>query len=264
MAIPATEIVMSMRYALGDMQGVNISDYELLEPINQAVNKLYTELGQRHIREAIRTSGRIRIDTSAYTDVTNTVTTTNTYVTLEDGTYETITSILDIEDEGDEDEGFTADIEITEEGGDNVGASSITSYQYYTLPEGFVRIYQVLGAFTDKAPSKSKYQIIIPTTGIVNVKGTYRVTRNQMRMCTGWYYVQYYYVPARVKTLAGSIDVPEAMRSWIEKLSVAIFKNDPNEMQVILKQAEDSFAGREIPRFENAEHSQTLGTTAAR
>lgn len=247
MAIPAIEIVMSMRYALGDMQGVNISDYELLEPINQAVNKLYTELGQRHIREAIKTSGRIRINTSA--KGTNTATASEAGAWAEDDEgYEPIITVLDIEDEDDS----------------GTGASAVTEYQYYTLPEGFVRVYQVLGAFTDTAPSASKYQIIIPTTGIVNVKGAYRLVGREMRMCTGWYYVQYYYVPPKVKTLSSNIAVPEIMRSWIEKLSVAIFKNDPNEMQVILKQAEDSFAGREIPRFENAEHSQTLGTTAAR
>lgn len=52
MAISVVDLVMSMRYALGDMQGLNISDYELIEPINQAAHKLYSYLSERHVREA--------------------------------------------------------------------------------------------------------------------------------------------------------------------------------------------------------------------
>lgn len=53
MAIKVVDLVMSLRYALGDMQGLNISDYELIEPINQAANKLYGYLSERHIHEVI-------------------------------------------------------------------------------------------------------------------------------------------------------------------------------------------------------------------
>ena len=51
--IPVVDIVMSLRYALGDMQGLNISDYELIEPINQAAHKLYGYLSERHVREVV-------------------------------------------------------------------------------------------------------------------------------------------------------------------------------------------------------------------
>ena len=47
--IPATELVISLRYALGDMQGITISDYQLLEPINQAASRLYGALSQSYI-----------------------------------------------------------------------------------------------------------------------------------------------------------------------------------------------------------------------
>ena len=53
MAIPVVELVMSLRYALGDMQGLNISDYELIEPINQAASKLYGRLSERFVHEAV-------------------------------------------------------------------------------------------------------------------------------------------------------------------------------------------------------------------
>ena len=53
MSIPVVELVMSLRYALGDMQGINISDYELIEPINQAASKLYGRLSERFVHEAV-------------------------------------------------------------------------------------------------------------------------------------------------------------------------------------------------------------------
>ena len=53
MAIPVVELIMSLRYALGDMQGENISDYDLLEPINQAASKLYGRLSERFIHDVV-------------------------------------------------------------------------------------------------------------------------------------------------------------------------------------------------------------------
>lgn len=54
MPIPVVEIAMSLRYALGDMQGLNISDYELIEPINQAVSTLYGRLSERYVHAALK------------------------------------------------------------------------------------------------------------------------------------------------------------------------------------------------------------------
>ena len=57
MAINVVDLVMSLRYALGDMQGLNISDYELIEPINQAVAKLYGHLSERHVHDVVAEAG---------------------------------------------------------------------------------------------------------------------------------------------------------------------------------------------------------------
>lgn len=56
MAIPVVEFFISLRYALGDMQGLNVSDYQLLEPINQAVSKLYGYLSQRYVHAVLKRS----------------------------------------------------------------------------------------------------------------------------------------------------------------------------------------------------------------
>lgn len=52
--IPVVELVLSLRYALGDMQGVNISDYEMIEPINQAASLLYGNLSQRYVHAVLK------------------------------------------------------------------------------------------------------------------------------------------------------------------------------------------------------------------
>ena len=70
--ISVVSLVMSLRYALGDMQGLNISDYELIEPINQAIHKLYSYLSERHIREVVEETTPTQISS------------TNTKITLPD------------------------------------------------------------------------------------------------------------------------------------------------------------------------------------
>lgn len=52
--IPVVELAISLRYALGDMQGLNVSDYQLIEPINQAVSKLYGYLSQRYVHAVLK------------------------------------------------------------------------------------------------------------------------------------------------------------------------------------------------------------------
>ena len=54
MPIPVVDLVLSLRYALGDMQGTNISDYEMLEPINQAASLLYGQLSQRYVHAVLK------------------------------------------------------------------------------------------------------------------------------------------------------------------------------------------------------------------
>ena len=57
MAISVVELVMSLRYALGDMQGLQISDYELIEPINQAASELYKHMSERFVHEIVAEEG---------------------------------------------------------------------------------------------------------------------------------------------------------------------------------------------------------------
>ena len=48
------DLVASLRFALGDMQGLSISDYELIEAINQAASLLYGRLSEHFISSEIK------------------------------------------------------------------------------------------------------------------------------------------------------------------------------------------------------------------
>ena len=52
--IPVVDIVKSMRYELKDMQGTKISDFELIEAINQAASLLYGRLSDRYIHVGLK------------------------------------------------------------------------------------------------------------------------------------------------------------------------------------------------------------------
>ena len=52
--IPVSRIVSSMRYALRDMQGLNVSDFELIEAINQASALLYGHFSEKFIHTALK------------------------------------------------------------------------------------------------------------------------------------------------------------------------------------------------------------------
>ena len=54
--IPVLSLVASLRYGLQDMQGVRISDFELIELINQAAALLYGRLSERYVHAAMKTS----------------------------------------------------------------------------------------------------------------------------------------------------------------------------------------------------------------
>ena len=47
--LAVSDIVTSLRYALGDMQGVSISDHELIESINNAARLLFSRMALRFI-----------------------------------------------------------------------------------------------------------------------------------------------------------------------------------------------------------------------
>ena len=48
--IPVIRLVQSLRYALRDMQQAQISDFELIESINQAASLLYTQMSERFVQ----------------------------------------------------------------------------------------------------------------------------------------------------------------------------------------------------------------------
>ncbi len=197
MAIKVIDLVMSLRYALGDMQGLNVSDYELIEPINQAVSKLYGHLSERHVHEV----------------VTETKPTT------------------------------------------------ITDTQTITLPDDFIRVYQVLGSDAAK-PTDDDYKVIVPTSNRSLVFGAYRILGRVFKAKAGTYIIEYYYIPQKVNTVGETLNVAESMRSWIEQIALAYFKKDYNTVEGLATQCETVLAGREIPRFENSSPAQTLGARA--
>ena len=52
--IPVKQLVTSMRYALNDMQGVNISDFELIEAINEAAFQLYSRIAEQFVSVGLK------------------------------------------------------------------------------------------------------------------------------------------------------------------------------------------------------------------
>lgn len=185
MAIPVVDFIMSLRFALGDMQGLNVSDYQLIEPINQAVSKLYGYLSQRYVHAVLKKT------------------------------------VVD------------------------VGKSGLTA-----LPSDFVRVHQVFG---------DNDGLLIPTTSNPPARGTYRIVGSTLYANEGTYSFEYYYIPARVKTLSDSVDVPESMRSWIEQMSLMMYQKNLQGAEAILLQCEQTLAGREISHFENTGPAQVLG-----
>ena len=198
MAIKVIDLVMSLRYALGDMQGLNVSDFELIEPINQAVAKLYGHLSERHVHEVVA----------------------------------------------------------------EVGPKTITDSETITLPDDFIRVYQVLGSNAAK-PTDDDYKVIIPTSNRSLVFGAYRIIGRVFKAKAGTYIIEYYYIPKKVNTVGETLNVAESMRSWIEQLALAYYKKDYNTVEGLVTQCEAVLAGREIPRFENSNPAQTLGARAA-
>ena len=183
--IKVTELMMSLRYALGDMQGLNISDYQLIEPINQATSRLYERLSERYVHAVLKK------------------------------------------------------IVMT------VGADKT-----YALPSDFVRVHQVVS---------DELGLLIPTSTNPPATGAYRIFGNNFYADKGTYSLEYYYIPARVRTLADSLDVPESMRSYIEQLSLLMYRKDLANVEELLKQVESVLAGREISHFENTGPAQVFG-----
>ena len=52
--IPVSRIVTALRYSLRDMQGANVSDFELINAINQAASLLYGRLSENYVHNAVK------------------------------------------------------------------------------------------------------------------------------------------------------------------------------------------------------------------
>lgn len=186
MGIPITGLALSLRYALGDMQGLNISDYELIEPINQAASLLYGRLSERYVHAVLK-----KMNVLMPQD-------TNTYM----------------------------------------------------LPPDFVRVHQVIG---------DNEGVLVPTSINPPVPGSYRIVGQTLDAPAGTYTLEYYYIPARVKVLSDELDVPESMRSWIEQISLAMYRKNMELAWSLVQQCENVLAGREVSHFENTGPTQVLG-----
>lgn len=52
--IPVIRLVQSLRYALREMQGSTVSDYELIETVNQAASLLYTQFSAKFVQYGVK------------------------------------------------------------------------------------------------------------------------------------------------------------------------------------------------------------------
>ena len=52
--IPVSRILASVRFALRDMQGVNVSDFEIIETINQAASLLYNKFAEDFVSTGLK------------------------------------------------------------------------------------------------------------------------------------------------------------------------------------------------------------------
>ena len=64
--IPVIELVLDMRYELGDMNGLNISDYELIKPLNKAARLLYGTMSKRYVHAAVKRKPIVIDSTKTY------------------------------------------------------------------------------------------------------------------------------------------------------------------------------------------------------
>ncbi|MBQ3399573.1 MAG: hypothetical protein IJG51_11845 [Synergistaceae bacterium] len=65
--IPVIELVLDMRYELGDMQGLNITDHELITPINKAARMLYGTMSDRYVHAGVKRKPIVIDEGKSYT-----------------------------------------------------------------------------------------------------------------------------------------------------------------------------------------------------
>lgn len=118
------------------------------------------------------------------------------------------------------------------------------------LPSDFVRIHQV---------GMGEDGIAIPTSSTPKVEGTYRILGDTFYAPEGVYSLEYYYVPARVKTLADELDAPLSLSSYIEQIALAISGNNLEKAQSIIIMCSNGLKARELSHFNNVGPAQVLG-----
>lgn len=62
--IPVIELAKALRVALGDMQGINISDFELAEAVNHAARELYEQFSNNYVQAGLKRIPSVYIDPS--------------------------------------------------------------------------------------------------------------------------------------------------------------------------------------------------------
>ena len=118
------------------------------------------------------------------------------------------------------------------------------------LPSDFVKIHQAL---------MSDGSVAVPTSYPATYTGTYRIIGDTFYAPEGVYGLEYYYVPARVKSLADNLDVPQAMASYIERIALAIYGNNLETAETIIQTCVRSLAAREVSHFADVGPVQVLG-----
>ena len=59
-------LVQSLRFSLRDMQGVKVSDFELIEAINQAASLLYIQMSEKYVRYGMKKDAAFRVGSTGY------------------------------------------------------------------------------------------------------------------------------------------------------------------------------------------------------
>ena len=185
--IPVIELVASLRYELGDMNGLNISDCEIFDAINRAVGLLYGALSESFVQVALK---RLPIE--------------------------------------------------------------IDSTKMYSLPSDFVRVHQLVFG---------NPEIMKPSSLNPPEKVSYRVVGRELFADEGSYTLEYYYQPYRIRELDDLLDVPEAMRMWVEQVALALYRKDSPKAEYLVQRCESTFASREVSHFEDSGPAQVLGGT---
>ena len=183
--IPVKQLVISMRYSLGDMQGAIVSDFELVEAINNAAWLLYSRFSEKFVSAGLKK------------------------ITL-----------------------------VVDESGQTL------------LPPDFLKIHQVTMGNEGRA-NPATYPILDETE--------YRIIGEAFCAHEGAYGFEYYYVPARVSSLADFLDAPQSISVYIVNTAVAIHGNDLAKAEEVVQVCVSSLAARELSHFENTGPVQIFG-----